>query len=347
MRYSADSYVAMDRLVTPEPEGLSADARIFYTLLPPFDPRILDLARTVTSGRATDEQRAWAIEDHLRRNYGYTLEMLSHEVPDPLADFLFERRKGHCEYFASAMAVMLRSIHIPARVATGFQSGVYNPVSGWHIVRAGDAHSWVEAFIEGRGWITFDPTPPAAFEPRQSLLARIMFYGDAAETFWREWVLNYDVNRQLTLASRMEQRSRNLRFTWFENFGVTFAHWRNDAAGFARRRGILLVSIIAAALLLWKFGPGGLRWWKTRRRVVRVRRGEGQVSDATILYGRMLDVMYKRGFEKPVWQTPSEFARHAPGLVDFTIAYNDLRYGGKREAAAKMVELLEEIEKYS
>jgi transglutaminase-like putative cysteine protease len=348
VHYSAESYVTRDRLVTPEPEGLTLDGRNYYTLLPPFDPRILELARGLAAGKTTPEQRAWAIEDYLRRNFGYTLDMLPREVPDPLAHFLFERRQGHCEYFASAMAVMLRSIHIPARVATGFQSGVYNPVSGWHIVRSGDAHSWVEAFIDGRGWMTFDPTPPSAFQPRQSLLARLLFYGDAAETFWQEWVLNYDINRQLTLASRMEQSSRNLRFTWFENLGSRFAGWRKASVAFTRDWGALFSGFIVLALAVWRFGPGILRWWKTRQRVDRVRRGEAHASDATLLYGRMLKVLRKRGFEKPAWVTPAEFARQAPAPVDeFTYAYNELRYGGNRAVAARMVTLLEELEQKS
>ena len=59
------------------------------------------------------------------------------------------------------MAVMLRVVHIPSRVVTGFQTGVYNPITGWHVLRASDAHSWVEAWAPGHGWMTFDPTPPA------------------------------------------------------------------------------------------------------------------------------------------------------------------------------------------
>ena len=81
------------------------------------------------------QQKAREIEKHLRTQYAYTTELLDNPVPDPMAHFLFERKKGHCEYFASAMAVMLRAIHIPSRVVTGFQSGVFNPFTGWHIIR--------------------------------------------------------------------------------------------------------------------------------------------------------------------------------------------------------------------
>ena len=80
--------------------------------------------------------RKSAIETGLRTRYGYTLQLLDQPVADPLAYFLFVRRKGHCEYFASSMAVMLRTIGIPSRVATGFLSGVYNPMTGWQVIRA-------------------------------------------------------------------------------------------------------------------------------------------------------------------------------------------------------------------
>jgi len=76
--------------------------------------------------------------------------------------FLFVTKRGYCEYFASAMAVLLRTEPDTGRVVTGFQSGYYNDVSGSWVMRASDAHAWVEAWIDGRGWMTFDPTPPGA-----------------------------------------------------------------------------------------------------------------------------------------------------------------------------------------
>ena len=100
-------------------------------------------------------------KSYLRRNFRYTLKLTGTPGRDPLAHFLFETRAGHCEYFASAMAVMLRAIGIPSREVNGFLPGEYNDLGGDYIVRASDAHSWVEAYFPGSGWITFDPTPPA------------------------------------------------------------------------------------------------------------------------------------------------------------------------------------------
>ena len=106
------------------------------------------------------------------------------------------------------MAVMLRAVHIPSRVVTGFQSGVYNPMTGWHVLRASDAHSWVEAWVPGHGWMTFDPTPPAN-SPQGKPWSAMALYLDAAEMWWQRWVMDYDLDHQLYLASRFEQSTRN------------------------------------------------------------------------------------------------------------------------------------------
>jgi transglutaminase-like putative cysteine protease len=83
------------------------------------------------------------------------------------------------------MAVMLRSLGIPARLVPGFQSGVWNPLTEMYVIRASDAHSWVEAWMPGSGWTTFDPTPP---DPNRAfpLWAKLTLFMDAADTFWQE-----------------------------------------------------------------------------------------------------------------------------------------------------------------
>jgi hypothetical protein len=118
-----------------------------------------------------------------------------------------------------------------------------------------------------------------------------------------------------------------------------------------KRHGLNAVLLVAAALAAWFYLPHLLRWWTHRRRVREAQRGGARPSDATLLYDRMLGTLRRRGFEKPVWTTPGEFARQLPpsetsALVgDFTSAYNDLRYGGNRAVAPRMVALLEELEK--
>jgi hypothetical protein len=218
------------------------------------------------------------------------------------------------------------------------------------MVRASDAHSWVEAWIPRRGWTTFDPTPPDPNPPRVSLWTRLGFYADAAEVFWQDWVVNYNLDRQLQLASRMGQSSRHVGVNWFDRLGLAGPRWWNEVSDFAKRYGLWLSSLAALALLTGLFGKDGWRWWNTRRRVLKVQRGQAEASDATLLYHRMLQVLKRRGVEKPAWLTPCEFARilEEPEVAvlveDLTSAYNELRFGGRAEAAGRMVVLLERLE---
>ena len=341
-------YFGYSQMVNSDAEPLGPMARNSYLRLPPYDPKIALLAREVTTGQRSDADRAKAVERHLSKNYGYTLQLLSEPVADPLAHFLFVRRQGHCEYFASSMAVMLRTLGIPSRVVTGFQSGVFNPMTGWHIIRGSDAHSWVEAYIPGDGWTTYDPTPPSRNQPLAGPWARAGLYLDAAETFWEEWVMNYNLEHQLNLAAHVESSSRLVRINWYESLISWFRtevnlrlvqRWIATGAG---------ITALVVALLL--YGPACWRWWTTKRRVMRIRRGQVGASDASILYARMLAILKRRGFEKPAWLTPLEFARILPDpttaatVEKLTGAYNELRFGGQPDAGVRMLLLLHDLE---
>jgi hypothetical protein len=272
------------------------------------------------------------------------------EAADPIADFLFQRKKGHCEYFASALAVMLRSVGIPSRVATGFQSGTFNPISGWYLIQSSDAHSWVEAWLEGKGWTTLDPTPPDNSPPGFSLTTRLHLYVDAMQVFWQDWVLSYDIERQLNLAAKMEQSSRGFSLKWLDgSWSSLTARWK-QAADVAKLHGANAVVWIVVVTLVLIYGPRlwrhGLVNWRFRR----LKSGLASASDATLLYRRFLFLLHKKGVEKPAWLTPLEFARNvkdeqaAPLVWEFTMLYNDLRFGQKQEAAPRMLNLLERIQ---
>src|SRR5438270_3435868 len=140
------------------------DIRATYLQLPALlDPRIPQLAKQIGARARNPYDKSLAIEGFLSGSrFTYTLNLTGKPGGDPLAHFLFESRAGHCEYFASAMAVMLRTVRIPTREVNGFLPGEFNDLAGDYIVRASDAHSWVEVYFPGTGWVTFDPTPAAA-----------------------------------------------------------------------------------------------------------------------------------------------------------------------------------------
>ena len=349
------SYVAHSYLEHPDvgplvpPAPLPLILRQEYLQIPNLDPRIPRLAREWTGGAVTPELQALAVERHLRQDFGYTLTLLSSEVADPLAHFLFERRKGHCEYFASSMAVILRTLGIPSRVVTGFQSGIYNPISGRQLIRTSDAHSWVEAWLPRRGWTTFDPTPPDPGGGGMSLWTRMALYLDAAETFWQDWVLNYDFDHQMMLATRV-QNSRT-GTSWMEAFGAGFNRWRSAGGEFLKHYGAPLAAALIFIALAIIYGPTLRKAWLMRQRLRKVQRGVVETSDATLLYSRMLRVLERRGIEKPAWVTANEFVRLLPPselspiVDDLTTHYYDLRFGGNRDAGPRMITLLEQLER--
>ncbi|MDQ1469425.1 MAG: protein-glutamine gamma-glutamyltransferase [Bryobacterales bacterium] len=330
----------------PLASSLTRAERSRYLQLPPINTRIWSQARTWAGDEGTAAERARRIQEHLRRDYKYSLESTNQPVRDPLSHFLFVTRRGYCEYFASAMAVMLRTQGIPSRVVTGFQNGYFNEVSGLNVIRASDAHAWVEAWMplpgrpDAQGWITLDPTPSAEAPRSSGLSARINMYLDAADSMWQQWVMAYDLGHQAILAAKFEGTLRALSQArlstdkpWKAGFRTGLKSWTGWVVG--------LVVILALARLLrprWK----RLLLHLSARRIVQ--RG-GTAHDASVLYAHMLDALARRGFHKPAWSTPLEFAMQLPApegvtVRRFTDLYYSVRFGGDAAGAVQMVEIL-------
>ena len=141
------------------PEGLPAGYRQYLQVPGEITEEVRQLAQDITRGATTRYDKAVAVTRWLRSNLGYTLKMESPGGTEPIHHFLLERRRGHCEYFSSAMAILLRTVDVPTRNVNGFLGGEWNEYNDYIAVRAGDAHSWVEVYFQGVGWVTFDPTP--------------------------------------------------------------------------------------------------------------------------------------------------------------------------------------------
>lgn len=131
-----------------------------YLELPPMTERVLQLSREITPSGVGPYARALAIEDFLKSEYEYSLDVPPLPAGADAVDyFLFEHRRGYCEHFATAYAVLCRLAGVPARVVTGYATGDYNYFTGLYEVSLDDAHAWVEIYQEGIGWITREPTP--------------------------------------------------------------------------------------------------------------------------------------------------------------------------------------------
>lgn len=139
---------------------LVAADKLAYLELPPLPERVIQLAREIIPRDAGPMQRVKAIEDFLAREYAYSLDVPP--LPpggDAVDHFLFDTRRGYCEHFATAHAVLCRLAGVPSRVVTGYATGDYNPLTGLYEVSLDDAHAWVEVYLAGVGWVTREPTP--------------------------------------------------------------------------------------------------------------------------------------------------------------------------------------------
>ena len=324
-----------------------------YLQLPALDPRIPALADKITAGAQNEYDKAANIEAYLIAHYAYTLDLSGPRAQDPLANFLFVRRSGHCEYFASAMVVMLRAEGIPARYITGFLPGEYNDVGGDYIVRESDAHAWVEAYFPGYGWMTFDPTPPGN-DLHDGLFKRIALYWDWFQFTWAEWVVNYDFSHQLTLGQNLQKSSRS----WSERARDIYRQKKEAAMryllGLDRRieaSSLSLPSVLVFLVLLLLFLRGrtmiryGIARWRLRAR----RDGNLTASLAALEYTEMLRLLEQRGWKKSPSQTPLEFMSTIPvadlsaPISQLTELYQSARFGNHPAPIEQMSSLLRSI----
>jgi transglutaminase-like putative cysteine protease len=353
-------YEATSDIATPTVPQLRTAGRNYppiiaslYLPLPDVDPRIPRLASQITSSAKTNYDKATVIENYLRTRFGYTLQLPQHEVKDPIANFLFERKQGHCEYFASSMAVMLRTLGIPSRVVNGFRSDEFNDITGSYVVRAKDAHSWVEAYFPGFGWQTFDPTPAANAGTPQGW-ARLSLYMDAAASFWRDWVVSYDSSNQYVLGKAAINTSRGMwegARVWARTRYASMLDWARrsqDRVENSPRRWILIAGAIVLALVLLANLGRFLR--VLHEHWLRVHPERSPEQAASMWYQRMARVLARRGMQKNETETPQEFVRKIednrlrPPVAQFTNVYESARFGNSAEDARQLPRLFEEVE---
>jgi protein-glutamine gamma-glutamyltransferase len=173
-----------------------------YLQLPAdFSPRIRGLVEDILRDRPGDP--AMALFDHVKYGeYKYSLDNLPFSKT-PLEVFLFSRKAGNCEYFAASLAVMLRMAGIPARLIGGYRSGYYNPTAGYYMVLQKNAHVWVEAYMDERGWLRLDPTPYTIETPSEaygrSLLLKLSLMMDTFNYYWDKTIISYDFNQQVKI----------------------------------------------------------------------------------------------------------------------------------------------------
>jgi transglutaminase-like putative cysteine protease len=307
------------------PAWLAADLAVPADL----DPRLRELSQRLSAGKDPADAAA-AVERYLSSTLQYSRE-LAGEQKDPIAHFLFERRKGHCELFSSAMVLLLRTAGIPARNVTGYYGGEWTD-AGYYAVRAGDAHSWVEVYFPRAGWVLFDPTPAAERGSRQEgLWARAVLAWDALQQKWRAFIVDYDLLAQAQmvkqLGAMLSEAGRRLS---------------GKGAGAAQLRLVLggLVALVLAALL-------GL----ALRRVHLGGRREAALGiderRALQLWRRARRRLARAGIEVGPATTPQQAAERArvAAARELVAAYSAARWGGAHLSAERARALLRGLDR--
>lgn len=197
------------RRIDPPTETLTGDDRYRIGLT----PRMVELALEV-AGSGSSRARAERLERYLLTELGYTTDFVGVSGDEAIDEFLFVHRRGHCEYFASALVMLLRAAGIPSRLVTGFLGAEISPLEGYLIVRQLNAHAWVEAWVAEEGiWLELDPTPPAG---RPQAGGGLGWGALATQSWdyllfrWERYVLTFGVQDQLELLSALRRRWREL-----------------------------------------------------------------------------------------------------------------------------------------
>jgi transglutaminase-like putative cysteine protease len=353
-RYEAESDIA-----TPVPSELRSAGQNYppqtarYLRLPQLDPRVPQLAAQITASARNNFDKAGAIENYLMTRYGYTLQLPQTMVKDPIANFLFVRKQGHCEYFASSMAVMLRTQGIPSRVVNGFRSDEFNDLTGNYVVRAKNAHSWVEAYFPDYGWAPFDPTPAGGSGTPQGW-GRLALYVDAMASFWRDWIVSYDTSHQYILGQAAVNGTRGIwegARIWAATRYQAMLKWarrsQDRVENSPGRWALLGAGITVGLLLLGNLGRIA-RW--LHEKWLRAHPERSPEQAAAMWYGRMARAVAKRGVEKPAAQTPQEFVKKIEDprlrgpVARFTNVYESARFGNSAEDVQRLPELYGEVE---
>jgi transglutaminase-like putative cysteine protease len=305
--------------------------------LPELSPEIHQLALRATEGAATDADRAAALERQLRRTGRYSDTPPPERPGDrhsPIETFLLDHTEGHCEYFASAMVVLLRSIGIPARLVNGFAGGRENEIGGFVELSRSDAHAWVEVHFERAGWVRYDPTPPDLRLRADALdwSAELRDVAGAVEHWWYRHVVEFDRSDQM----------RAIRSGW-----LAWRQWR-DAREPSPSAGQRPDGTLAARFALRRFAPWlvagaglgalGLALGRWRRRRAPGRRLPAAYADALRLLER------RAGLVRGDAISARDFARRAARAIppaaaaafwSLTESYLAERFGNRRSTAPR------------
>jgi transglutaminase-like putative cysteine protease len=335
-------YTVWSQLTPPSPTELRGGGgelpegyEVYLQLPREITSRTRDLARRITAGKTTEYDKVEAIKAWLINNLSYTLVLAEPGTQEPVDFFLFDRKKGHCEYFASAFAVLARAVAIPTRQVNGFLGGEWNEYQGYVAVRAGDAHSWDEVYYPGTGWVTVDPTPPGDLESLgrggKGWTARLGRFLDTLRFQWNKWVIEYDLASQLALfkevGGALQSAGSGVKRAALAIKVIAVDYWAIA----------LIVALPAAIIVLWRRRHGAVSFLPGQRSRPRIRSTIAQLYDDTAR------ALARAGVPREAAVTPRELARRladrdddvAPKVSELTELYYAAAWGEHHDEAAE------------
>lgn len=273
-----------------------------YTQLPPVSPELVKLAERLGEGKENSYEKVEAIMTFLDRGYRYDLDIPPQRgTAKPVEYFLFQSKEGYCKHFASAFSVLCRLLKVPARLATGYAEGSYNPFTGYYEIKASDAHAWAEVYFPRYGWVSFDPTPGCSL-PAQERKTDYWVFSQLKEFFRSKWPA------YLSLLSKLKLAYPQWLSVTALVFGVVFA-------------------LLSFAALIWRGKLSAA--FRCFLRPVKT-----QPPDTISLnFEKMSALFAKRGWPRKAWQTPREYANSlfAQFQIDevlyLTGEFEKIRYG--------------------
>jgi hypothetical protein len=334
--------------------------RAHYLQVPMESQQVTDLAHRVIQQATTSFEQTLAIQQHLLENYRYSLDAETATLSHPLEEFLFARKTGYCEHYATAMVVMLRAVGIPARLVTGFLATEWNEYGGYFTVRQRDAHAWVEVYFPQSGWITMDPTPTVSATIAASRWNSLSRLGESIRLQWDRIFVRYSTTDQLAIVHEVREGGDALRervSRWASSLSAPIIQTLNRLAHMARTfhpgmLGLITGVIVVGLALFFLLLRDRIGLWATTH----LPTSHSQLAIVQ-LYTRMLRTVEKYGVSKPPTATASEFARlveqewevASPMVTDVTALYHQGRFSqtpltsGELARAAKQVERLQSL----
>jgi transglutaminase-like putative cysteine protease len=333
--YGPPSYVAYSINGRPTPlqlreaEGSFVPARQYYLQLPPLAPEVQALADSLIGDLPTNYDRAKRLEEWFQEEFTYSLQLPGSPREATLEHFLLNRRAGHCEYFSTAMAIMLRTQGVPAREVNGFLGGSWSQFGAYLAVTQNEAHAWVEVWFPTLGWVPFDPTPAGRGDGTAltSWFWPGRFLFDGIQHRWNKWVLDYSVQTQFDLLKLSREMVRGEPEG---GVGDTSTDRRLPTQG-----PLLLVGTVLLILLYLQ--------WRSRN--------NGDLPQATRIFLRLRNSSRRAGMPSSALHSPLSLIRHleaarhpsAPAAKKVVEGYVQARFSGfllRKEEEEEMLEAL-------